>query len=107
FELFEAQVDAQGRRTSDVAARTGETGSKTQLDGVRRVHHDDGNRSRRTLGAEYDSRMGGDDDIDLETSQLQREVICPFGLSLRVPNVEDHVPTLDISQLVQGLAQGV
>ena len=89
------------RYTAPVAGRKGNDTpplTRAQLDRIRRVHHDDRDRCGRTLRGKYGGRMGRDDDVDLETHELQRELLSPLGPSLRVLNIEDDILALDVAE---------
>ena len=77
------------------------------MNGIRRVHHDDGDRRGRPLRAQDGSWIGRDNHVDLQAHQIQREIIEPIYSSLGVSNFEDNVAAFDISQLAQALFEFV
>src|SRR5438552_1054193 len=103
LELLNAQVHTEGRCPGDVTARSREAGNDAQLNWVRSVHHDDRDGCGRSLGAQDGSWIIRDDHVDLQAYEIQREVIEPLDSSLGIPNLEDNVAALDVSQLAQAL----
>lgn len=103
LDLFDAQVGTQGRHARDVPARSGEARNEAQLNRIRRVHHDNGDVRGRSLGAQYGSWIGRDDNVDLQANQVQGERIEQLSSSLGVSNLENNISAFDVSQGVQAL----
>ena len=68
----------------------------------RRAHHNDGNRLGRILGR-LDQRVTScyQDDINLETHQLGRNLRMTIDLSLRISVLDGDVLSFDVAKLAQ------
>jgi len=81
-----------------------ETGNDTCADGIN-VHHDDRDRRRRLLGRQARRRAFGNQDIHLETDQLDPKVGEAIYPAPCIAALDAEVPTLDVLQLAQPLSE--
>src|SRR4051794_11277162 len=62
------------RRSRDVPSRSRQAGNEPAKHGVRHPYHHDRSRRCRLLRGQARRRAFGNQDVDLETNQLQREI---------------------------------
>jgi hypothetical protein len=95
----------ESRYPREIPARPREAGDEPARDGVSGCDHDDGDRAGRVLGGQGPWRRSGDDHVNLQTSELGRELGEPTKLALRKPILEGKILALDPAQVAEPLAK--
>jgi len=93
------------RHPGDVGPRPPQAADEPAGDGIADVHHDDRDQLGRPLRRQTSRRALGDQDIDVQTDQLSREVRELFPLPGRGSAFDDEVSAVDIAQLAEPVAQ--
>jgi hypothetical protein len=88
------KLRAEERQPGDVSAWPRETRHEAVCDGIAHDRHDDGDRGGRTLDSAGRRRIGGEDEVELETGQLIRQTLEMFDLPIcRSVFDEDVLPS--------------
>src|SRR5262249_38736684 len=88
-----------------MAARPGEACDEAQTEGLPACRHDDRDCARCLLGGKRRDGTSGDDQIDIETHELSRQVGKAFSVAVGRAIFERVVPTFDISVFAQPLPE--
>jgi hypothetical protein len=107
LDPFRDQFAGQGAQASDVSARARQPGDDTGHQRIAARGHHDGNRCGGILGRHHGGRPARHDQIDVETSQLGRELRKALGAAIGRAIVDDEVLALDVAEVPQTLAQRI
>jgi hypothetical protein len=94
------------RQSCDVAARTGKTRDVTLSHRVERYHHHDRDCRSSSFRRSDGGRIGSDEHINFETSQLGRKLLNLFW-AVGPPVIDSDVLPLYITSLTEGCAEFV
>ncbi len=89
----------------DVASRSRQAGDEPVPDGVRHQYHHDRDRRRHLLGRQARWRAFGNQDVNLETDQLDRKVGEAIDPARCIAALYGEVPALDVPELAQPFAE--
>src|SRR6266702_6448194 len=102
LERFRCDFEGWVQRGSrDVPSRSRQAGNEPAKHGVRHPYHHDRSRRCHLLGGHARRRALGNQDVNLETNQLEREVGKALDLTWCIAALQDEVPTLDITGFTQ------
>ena len=106
FEPFCVELRNKETRSRDVCFGPCETRDKTRRDSVAADRHDNWNRRGRLFRCARPRRPVGHDDIDVETNKLGGQPGEPIVFALRLAELYNNVPALDITEFAQTGPQG-
>src|SRR5262245_43998414 len=98
---------AEERHPGDVPTRPREAGREPVPDRVAHDRHHDGDSSGRLLCSEGRGGIAGENEIEIKTEQLRRQLWESLDPSIRSPVFDDDVLPLHIPALAQSLPKGV
>ena len=101
------ELRAKERHSGNVAARLSEAGHEPISDRVAHDRHHDGDSGRRLLCSAGRGGIAGDDEVEIETNELLRQLCKSLDVSICIPVLDDDVLPLHIAPLAQSLQKGV
>src|SRR5262245_60461996 len=101
------KLRAEERHPGDVPTRPREAGREAVPDRVAHDRHHDGDSSGRLLCSEGRGGIAGENEIEIKTEQLRRQLWESLDPSIRSPVFDDDVLPLHIPALAQSLPKGV
>src|SRR5262249_19658440 len=87
----------------DVPARRPKAGNEVVSYRISHTHCDDGYCAGRLLRCTSCRGSCCNDDIDLESNQLIREIAEPLQLPLPITTLDNQVPSLNIAEIAQSV----
>jgi hypothetical protein len=106
LKAFHAGLGLHQREPGDVAAGPGEARHMAGLEGSRVAHEYDGDGRGCGFGCACVDRAWGHYDINLKADQFRRQFAHTFWFSLCSAVLNGDVPTLNVAEVLQPLAEG-
>jgi hypothetical protein len=103
LQPFGNQIGRLGGQPRDIAAGPRQTGNYPASHGINRRREDDWDGLRRAFHGESGGCCDHDDDVNLESNQLNGKLWKALSLTLRISALRDEVPSCVLRDLARGV----